>query len=428
MLKWQRPAVAFLLLQGIQAFSIVDRLVYGEWEGKQGDKITQGLNLLVIVVSMALFARGLHQIRTIRRGSLFMLIIACFLACSVAWSINPQTTVKESVLVLVATAGWIGIATNIDPDEFLELTARVTFLAAAASLMLLAVSPSNAVSVVQDGVFFRGIFSQKNVLGEAMVIGAIAHLHCLSIRKKARGFDGFGLALIIAVALMSQSATSCLAIFVCCVAHLVIAPIRRGGAARVLGVAALACIIPLVVVAAAFSDSVLEFLGKDPTLTGRTEIWGYVLSDISMKPLLGWGYDAFWEGNNPAAIEISEAVHWSVPQAHNGLLEMLLEIGFVGVVFYVGLLVRVAWLSVRCMRSYWAPLGVTTLLVWTAVILIGVSEPVLLAPFAASTGAFMVTGLFCERALRTAKRRQRGLYPVIRPNAISRPLQVESGR
>ncbi|HEY6433903.1 MAG TPA: O-antigen ligase family protein [Acetobacteraceae bacterium] len=427
MLKWQRLSVAFLLVQGNQAFGIVDRLVYGEWEGKPGDKLTQSLNLLAIVLSFALLARGLRRIRTIRRGAIFLLIITGFLACSFAWSINPQTTVRESFLDLVATVGWIGIATTIDPDEYLKLAARMTFLAAVASLMLLVVSPSSAIAVGQDSMDFRGIFSQKNVLGEAMAIGAIAQLHCLSIRKKGRVFEGFCLALTMVVALMSKSATSCLVIFVCCVAHIVIAPIRRGGAARVLGVAVLACIIPAVVVGAAFPDSILELLGKDPTLTGRTEIWAYVINDISMKPLLGWGYEAFWGGNNPAAIEISDAVHWTVPQAHNGLLEMLLQVGFVGSVLYLALLVRMIWLSIRCMRSYWAPLGVTTLLGCVAVILTGVSEAVLLAPFEASTGLFVVTGLFCERALHTAGRRQRRLYSAIHPNEILQPAQVESG-
>ncbi len=427
MLKWQRLSVVFLLLQGNQASGIVDRLVYGEWDGKPGDKLTQTLNLLFIVVSIALFAKGLRRIRTIRTGSIFLFVIAGFLACSFAWSIDPQITVKEAFVDLVATVGWIGIATTIDPDEFLELCARTTFLAAAASLMLLVVSPSNAIAIGQDAMDFRGIFSQKNVLGEAMVIGAIAELHCLSIRKKGRVFEGLCLAVIIVVALMSKSATSCLVIFVCCVAHIVIAPIRRGGAARVLGVAALACIIPAVVVGAAFPDSVLELLGKDPTLTGRTEVWAYVVNDIAMKPLLGWGYEVFWEASNPAAIEISDAVHWVVPQAHNGMLEILLQVGFVGSVLYVALLVRVTWLSVRCMRSHWGPLGVTTLLVCVAVVLTGVSETVLLAPFEASTGALMVTGLFCERALRTAARRQRRFYSAIRPDAILQPARVVSG-
>ena len=44
-------------------------------------------------------------------------------------------------------------------------------------------------------------------------------------------------------------------------------------------------------------DVFLEFLGKDPTLTGRSELWAYVWKDIDLRPLLGWGYAAFWSVN-----------------------------------------------------------------------------------------------------------------------------------
>ncbi len=64
-------------------------------------------------------------------------------------------------------------------------------------------------------------------------------------------------------------------------------------------------------------------IGKDPTLTGRTDIWGYVIPYIYQRPLLGWGYVAFWSTTNPAAMVIAEELHWFAPQAHNGLLEML---------------------------------------------------------------------------------------------------------
>ena len=84
----------------------------------------------------------------------------------------------------------------------------------------------------------------------------------------------------------------------------------------------------------------LELIGKDPTLTGRTEIWAYIIKDIWMKPLLGWGYHVFWLETNPAALEISEAVHWVVSTAHNGLLELLLDVGVFGAALFAFILIR----------------------------------------------------------------------------------------
>ena len=42
------------------------------------------------------------------------------------------------------------------------------------------------------------------------------------------------------------------------------------------------------------ADFIFDLFGKDQTLTGRTLIWPYVIDDISERPILGWGFHAFW--------------------------------------------------------------------------------------------------------------------------------------
>ena len=72
---------------------------------------------------------------------------------------------------------------------------------------------------------------------------------------------------------------------------------RKGGAGRMSGVILAVFLTPLIILAVVAPDTLLEMIGKDPTLTGRTEIWTYVIKDIGMKPFLGWGYYAFWEAD-----------------------------------------------------------------------------------------------------------------------------------
>ena len=96
-----------------------------------------------------------------------------------------------------------------------------------------------------------------------------------------------------------------------------------------LGVVLLTLLLLIASVAVFTPDSLLELIGKDPTLTGRTDIWGYVIPFIYQRPLLGWGYAAFWSTQDPAAWEIANALRWFSPQAHNGLLEILLSGGLV---------------------------------------------------------------------------------------------------
>ena len=63
-------------------------------------------------------------------------------------------------------------------------------------------------------------------------------------------------------------------------------------------------------------------VGRDSTLTGRTQIWAGLIPDVERAPFLGYGFGSFWTPNSIGEHEISEA--------HNGYLEVCLGLGFVG--------------------------------------------------------------------------------------------------
>jgi len=84
--------------------------------------------------------------------------------------------------------------------------------------------------------------------------------------------------------------------------------------------------------------SAAQALGRDPTLTGRTDIWAAVIP-LARNPLVGAGFESFW---------ISPRVHqklWElIPglplnEAHDGYLEVYLNLGWVGVGLIVLILI-----------------------------------------------------------------------------------------
>src|ERR1700730_3584040 len=172
MSRWYYWVSGFFLLNAMAALSFVDRLVYGTWENKPGDKITQSLNLLLILASLALFVRGYYNKKTIGAGGVLALAVVAFLFLSASWSSDAATTVRQSILYLFAVLGAIGIAGTLDADEYMDLLRRTCFLSAVASLALVVLSPSTAFS--RDFGDFQGIFPHKNTLGQVMAIGALA--------------------------------------------------------------------------------------------------------------------------------------------------------------------------------------------------------------------------------------------------------------
>jgi exopolysaccharide production protein ExoQ len=84
--------------------------------------------------------------------------------------------------------------------------------------------------------------------------------------------------------------------------------------------------------------AVLEAAGRDASLTGRTGIWQTVLSE-PINPLFGTGYASFWVGERLQRI-------WDLYprtpllQAHNGYIEVYLNLGVVGAALLGGVLWR----------------------------------------------------------------------------------------
>lgn len=68
--------------------------------------------------------------------------------------------------------------------------------------------------------------------------------------------------------------------------------------------------------------SITSSLGRSSTLTGRTEIWAALLPTALKRPILGHGFGGFWTSKTEALYIITES--------HNGYLDVLLHLGFVG--------------------------------------------------------------------------------------------------
>ena len=401
MSRWYYPASGFFLLQAMGAFAVVDYWIYGSWEGKTGDKLTQSFNLLQIAISLLLLARAYHRRSRIGTSAILAIVTAGFLLLSALWSVDSATSIRRGTIYVFFVIGAIGIAGNMDSDEFMGLLGLACLISAIGSLVVLVISPDLALM----GDEFRGIFSHKNVFGEVMATGVLASLHGIRLGRKWLRHTVL-LILFVALAVASKSATALMTIVAYCGVSGIAMLIYQGGVARIIAIFLTVMLLPIVVIAASFPDSLLEMMGKDPTLTGRTDLWSYVTGNIAQRPILGWGFAAFWTSDNIAAGEISTLLGWGVPEAHNGILEMMLEVGIVGTFLFLSLWVRHVYLAIQCCRAPARELGVSSLLCCGGIVLVGITEQVLVDPSFGSVSVFFIAGLMCEKAVRAGRRRR----------------------
>jgi exopolysaccharide production protein ExoQ len=386
-------ASVFFLLWSMSVLTIIDRSIYGDWPGKPGDKLTQTLNLLGIFTSFFLFWWATRK--RARFNRVLPLAAASLTLISLLWSVAPGVTFTQGTAYLFVVIGAIGIVEGSDGDELMDLVMLICGLSAVASIVQFFIFPEPG--------DFRGIFSQKNVLGQVMAGGVLAALHCARIR------GGFRYTCVIAlctiVAFMSKSLTSILAIFVLLWLDMLGRLYLKRKSYRIIVSCSAIVSVLIVIFFVINADLIFELLGKDSSLTGRTMIWSYVIDKIAEKPILGWGFSAFWWFVGP--VPLREGENWVtffiLSNAHNGMLEFLLELGVVGTALFSFLLLRNFVLAVKCMNGPAGQFGLSSVLLLIGILVIGVSEAVLLAPLQLWTSLFFMMGFFCEKELWLAR-------------------------
>ena len=97
------------------------------------------------------------------------------------------------------------------------------------------------------------------------------------------------------------------------------------------------CVYLILALGFGMSGNMAAAVGKDPTLTDRTKIWAFLLG-MHTNPLIGTGYESFWLGPRLQWFW-SRAGLGHLTEAHNGYLEVYLNLGIIGLVLLGGFLI-----------------------------------------------------------------------------------------
>lgn len=84
-------------------------------------------------------------------------------------------------------------------------------------------------------------------------------------------------------------------------------------------------------------ENIVGTSGKDLTFNGRVDLWEPIISKVWERPWFGYGYYGFW--NSSEAANVRATYEWA-SNSHNGFLEMLLDIGFLGFLVFAAGFIR----------------------------------------------------------------------------------------
>lgn len=256
-------------------------------------------------------------------------------AISALWSIDAAATLRRAAWLSLSMLFSLYLAWRYSWREFVQVLAGAVAVLVVGSLALGVLSPGIARMADAHPGAWSGLWTHKNTLGGIMALGAPICLAAARLAPRRRALWASAALGAVALVLLSSSKTALIAVLLALGVIGAGALVRRGPV-QAIGVAAATAMVAILGVGLTTlaPDLVVAVLGRDLTLTGRTDIWQASASAIAAKPWLGYGYYAFWLPEDGPAYWVREAVAWQVMSAHSSWLELALGLGRIGVVLF----------------------------------------------------------------------------------------------
>lgn len=354
--------LAWLFITGTRFVS--QWIALGQWSGEQTSADGSPLDatvfgLLTLVGCLVLFQRRV-EIGSIVRRNPWILLLLVYGLVSLLWSDFPVVSLKRWIKALGNFVMALIIVTDTNPRAaFLTVLRRLGYLVLPYSVMLIKYFPEYGRAF--DGwtgvAINQGVALTKNGLGQNCFLVGIALFWKAQVlwrggdsaRRSSEWWVTLGMLTMMAwVLFMSDSKTSQVALALG-VATMVV--VNRFPAIRTRFLLWLVLGATLFFVADSAFDlrrNIIVALGRDPSLTDRTEVWADVIA-LQPNALLGAGYEVFWLGER---LEILWSTWlWHPNQAHSSYVEMYANGGLIGLGLLLCMIISAFRSVARDLRS-----------------------------------------------------------------------------
>jgi exopolysaccharide production protein ExoQ len=364
---------------------------YFPWYGKSGNSIdisegnlvTQILKYGIYLIIFCMFLPRLKLVFRSGANNLLIWLVVIWAFASFFWSVDPSITLRRAVGLLGASLIGLYIASFYSVEKILRIAGWSFLIINLLSMVTVIFFPSRG--IMSNPYGWEGIYSHKNILGRIAYMGIT--LFPVLLRNEKRRLPwiiGFILSSILLVG--SNSTTSLIISFLALFIWFTIFAYQNRSRLLFIFIIWDSLLVAIWGIWLYFTeniDFIFSIFGKDFTLTGRTEIWKLVLAVIRQRPWIGYGYSAIWLGTDAGMGSYIMGQTYGLPaHAHNGFLEICLEIGLIGVILVSVLLINLLskWLltmknSIQMNGYYFFPV-----VLLTSLILYNFTESTLLTP------------------------------------------------
>jgi O-antigen ligase len=308
-----------------------------------GSPVDAAFFQILLIAGICVLAHRGRRTLTFLLANLPILIFFLFCLLSVIWSDFPVVALKRWIKAIGDLVMILIVVTDEQPVAALSrLLSRTGFILLPLSMLFIKYYPGlGRFYGAWDGAQVNtGVTLDKNMLGVTTfvlslgtlwrVLGLLRSDEKTPGRRRQLFAQGTLLAFGIWLLIQANSVTSTVG-FALGAGLLLTTSLRfmRRRAAAVHALVLLLAVTAGLVMLLGGGASAAEALGKDSHLTGRTDIWAAVIP-MAPNPLVGAGFESFWL--NPRVAQRLAVMFPNLPlnEAHDGYIEVYLELGWMG--------------------------------------------------------------------------------------------------
>lgn len=319
----------------------------------EGSPIDAAVYGILSAAAIGVLIRRSNRTRTILAANWPIVIYFAYCLISVTWSYHPDVSLKRWTKAIGDLAMVLVIVTDRQPFASLRrVISRVGFVLLPASLLLIKYYDSGRGYTPDGAPMNTGVSTDKNMLGMMLLVislGTLWHIAIL-VRAKRRPNRGRhllaqGTLLVFGIVLLkmanSQTSAACFVIGGGIILATGMNAFRRHPA-RVHALCLSFILVAGCTLLLGGGADLVHAMGRKSNLSGRTVIWAAVIP-AAPNALVGAGFEDFWI--SPDVVKFQQAlVGWWHPEelneAHNGYIEVYLNLGCVGVALILTVLIN----------------------------------------------------------------------------------------
>jgi exopolysaccharide production protein ExoQ len=304
-----------------------------------------------VFILFAFVVAGHRQVWAALKSNPLIVAMLALAVCSASWSDSPVITLQMCAQVGLCTLFACYLSTRFTSERLMDLLIFMGVVSAVLSVIFVFALPGYGIFQGYEGGAWQGICPHKNTFGVSMAF-LLSPVFFTNSYGRTRKWLYSALLLFLIYKSQSRGAWFDAAGMLLFVGWLKL--IRRVRPIESALIVVITGGVGLVVIALGvhFWPLLAASMGKSTNMTGRTEIYTEVWHSIMKHPVLGYGLGGFWYPGSLESQRVGLALGWpNIGYSESGILELALQIGFLGVALVLAMIAKATVQGVHLLRS-----------------------------------------------------------------------------